>query len=167
MKAYMTNGTIDFLLKKEKKHPDLHFLFMQNNNKTIAYYEDTESTVFETARNYEVIVSKGDIKKEGFVVINNIPVTDEGRPIFETQFKNRAGMIDGSPGFQALRVLRPLQGNIYIVLVEWADELSYETWKNSESFANSHKKPSGTKERPPYSAGPSYAESFHVVEEQA
>ncbi|MCT2535582.1 antibiotic biosynthesis monooxygenase [Aquibacillus koreensis] len=163
MNAYMTSGTLDFLVKIANKHPNLHLFFMQAEDQTVVYYEDMKPTIFETARKFEVVVSNGDLREDGFVVMNNIPVTDEGKPIFESQFKQRAGMIENTPGFYALRVLRPVQGNKYVVMVQWRDQASYEKWKNSDSFAKSHAK-SGKKEKAPYAAGPSYVTNYHMVD---
>ncbi|MBM7571466.1 antibiotic biosynthesis monooxygenase family protein [Aquibacillus albus] len=164
MNAYMTNGSLAFLLKMKEQHTDKDIYLMNGTDTTLAYYEDRESTFFETARQYEIVLSTGDLQEDGYVVMNNIPVTDEGRPIFEHQFKSRAGIIDGTPGFYALRVLRPIRGNTYVVMVQWEDQASYEKWKNSEAFAKSHKKDKKTKEKPPYAAGPSYVTTYHLAD---
>ena len=164
MNAYMTNGTLDYLVKVNEQHETIELYFMNRGEVTTAYYESDEATVFDTARAYEIVVSSGNLSEDGYVVMNNIPVTDEGRPIFETGFKQRAGMIDGTPGFYALRVLRPLRGNTYVVMVQWQDKTSYEVWKNSESFAKSHQQGKKSKKRPPYAAGPSYVTEYHMVD---
>ena len=61
------------------------------------------------------------------IVLNNIPVTPEGRPLFEARFKNRAGKIENQPGFKALRVLRPKDSDTYIVLTLW-DRKNPKQW---------------------------------------
>ncbi|MDC3417257.1 antibiotic biosynthesis monooxygenase family protein [Aquibacillus salsiterrae] len=164
MNAYMTNGSFDILYKIKDKYPNKDFYFMHDNQTTLAYYEDAEKTKFATAREYEVVISNGTIQTDGFVVMNNIPVTDEGRPIFEDQFKQRSGSMDSVPGFYALRVLRPKRGNTYVVFVQWKDEQSYERWKNSGNFAKAHKKTDGVKKSAPYSAGPSYVTTYHMAD---
>ncbi|WP_077623117.1 antibiotic biosynthesis monooxygenase family protein [Sediminibacillus massiliensis] len=166
MNVYMTHGTFDFLLKQKQKHTQEKIFLMQANDSTLAYQESEGKSVFEEPRKYESFVSDGSIQEKGFVVMNNIPVTDEGRPIFETQFKSRAGSMAEVEGFQALRVLRPLHGNKYIVFVQWDKEESYKKWKNSQSFQKAHS--SGkAKERPPYHAGPSYTNEYHMVDPDA
>ncbi|MRH44146.1 antibiotic biosynthesis monooxygenase [Aquibacillus halophilus] len=165
MKAFMTNGTLDYLTRIDKQHPNLSLFLMYDQDNTLAYYEDEGPTIFDTPREFEIIVSKGELKNDGFVVMNNIPVTDEGKPIFESQFKQRAGMIEDTPGFYALRVLRPTRGNKYVVMVQWKDSQSYQEWKNSEAFSKSHSKTTKAKEKPSYSAGPSYAINYHMVED--
>lgn len=166
MYAYMTNGTVDHLRKIKDKHKNLNLLLMSSQDKTVAYYEDQQPSIFETAREYDIIVKTGELKQEGYVVMNNIPVTDEGRPIFETSFKNRAGTIEGVSGFNGMRVLRPYDGNVYVVMVQWQDQESYQHWKNSEEFAKSHKKDAKSKDKPPYTAGPSYVNEFHMDERE-
>ena len=49
-----------------------------------------KSRVFQTPRRYEVISSVGKLAEEGYFVCNNVPVTDEGRPVFEHQFSTAA-----------------------------------------------------------------------------
>lgn len=164
MKAYFTSGTYDFLAKTVSDFSEDDIFLMNGETSTLAYYEDEEKEIFDEARKYEVIVQDGTLKKEGFVVMNNIPVTEEGRPIFEDQFKQRSGMMSNVPGFQALRVLRPHHGNTYIVMVQWESEEKYSEWRNSDSFAASHSK-QGKKETPPYSAGPSYVTKYYMAKE--
>lgn len=165
MKVFMTSGTMEYLIKIKEKHVDAGILIMITDDKTIAYQETETKTVFEEAREYEAVVSKGEVLPEGFVVMNNIPVTDEGRPIFEDLFKQRAGKIEQTPGFYGLRVLRPSQGNTYVVMVQWKDETSFKNWKNSDSFQKSHQKSTKQKEGPAFAAGPSYVTTYHIADE--
>ncbi|RCW69673.1 antibiotic biosynthesis monooxygenase family protein [Saliterribacillus persicus] len=163
MKAFFTNGTYDYLQQLKDKNNAI--LILHTDEKAMAYEENETETMFESPRSYEIVVESGVLTEKGFIVMNNIPVTDEGRPIFETQFKKRAGMIDNAEGFQAMRVLRPERGNTYIVLVEWDNKEAYLKWKDSKSFADAHKKKDGDK-KPPYSAGPAYATEFEVGEKE-
>src|SRR5690625_4718669 len=89
MKAFMTNGTLDVLKSIAKKHPDIDFYYMNSDTSSLAYYEDKARNVFSSGRAYEVLITKGEIQEEGYIVMNNIPVTDEGQPIFEDRFKQR------------------------------------------------------------------------------
>lgn len=166
MTAYFTSGTYDFLTKMASDHPEEQILLMNGENSTVAYYEDENNEVFDEARKYDEVVSEGKLQSEGFVVMNNIPVTEEGKPIFEDQFKRRAGMMEKTPGFQALRVLRPHRGNTYIVMVQWENEQRYNDWRNSDSFAGSHSK-KDKKDTPSYSAGPSYVTKYYMAKEDA
>src|SRR5690625_6034402 len=83
MKAFMTNGTLDVLKSIAKKHPDIDFYYMNSDTSSLAYYEDKAKNIFSSGRGYEVLITKGKIREEGYIVMNNIPVTDEGQPILD------------------------------------------------------------------------------------
>ena len=55
-------------------------LLMQNGETALLLHETSEKTVFASPRRYEVVDGKGLLQEKGFVVMNNIPVTEEGRP---------------------------------------------------------------------------------------
>lgn len=78
--------------------------------------------------------------KTSYAVLNNIAVTQEGRPLFENRFKNRAGKVENEPGFQAIRVLRPLEGDTYVILTLWEEEKAFQDWQQSNSYQEAHKK---------------------------
>jgi heme-degrading monooxygenase HmoA len=123
-----------------EKHPEETMVLMQGENTTLLLHETEGKTIFQTPRRYEVVDGTGTFKEKGFFVLNNIPVTDEGRPIFEHRFKNRAGAIENEPGYVAFRVLRPLDSDTYVVLTEWESQPFFEKWKESQAFANAHSK---------------------------
>lgn len=111
------------------------------------YKENTEESV-EGSLQYDVLDAVGEFKGQpGYIVCNNISVTDEGRPVFENRFKNRAGLIENEPGFQAIRVLRPLSNDTYVILTMWETEQNFKDWTESRSFENAHKKTSCTSRR--------------------
>lgn len=134
----MTNGTSDLLEKIVMKHPHLMIHLMKSKTSTLAYYENAKKSIFQAGRGYEVIVQNGDIKDEGYVVMNNIPLSEEGIPVFEYRFKKRQTALNNVEGFQAFRLLKPKKGNIYVVLTQWAAEEDYEAWKESEDFSIAH-----------------------------
>ena len=72
-----------------------------------------------------------DLEERGFFVFNNIPVTDEGRPVFEHRFLERSRAIENEPGFVAFRLLRPIKSETYIVMTQWNGPHSFEAWKSS------------------------------------
>lgn len=163
MNVHMTYGTVSYLSSIRQKHPEKPILILQDGEKGLAYYEGDDSSVFTEGHEYETVDDTGEMQESGFVIMNHIPVTDEGRPIFEDRFKNRAGKIESMPGFQAIRVLRPKQGNTYIVLTQWKDQKSFENWKTSQSFQKAHQHSRNSK-GPSFSAGPSYVTSYVMVE---
>lgn len=135
----MTNGTLSFLIKLEEQHPEIDFYLMNSNTGSLAYYENKEKNVFSSGREYDVLVQSGDIQKKGHVVMNNIPVTDDDRPVFEDRFKQQQKAVDDAPGFLAFRLLRQKKGNKYVIFTQWATANDFENWKNSDQFAKAHK----------------------------
>ncbi|WP_026582395.1 antibiotic biosynthesis monooxygenase family protein [Bacillus sp. J33] len=169
MKFYMTSGTYEYLKKIEEKHPNETMLTMQNPDTALLIHETSGATLFKEPRKYEVIDSSGTFDNAGFAVLNNIPVTDEGRPLFEHRFKNRAGLIENEPGFAAIRVLRPLESNTYIILTLWNDEKSYRDWQGSKAFEKAHVKQeaeSGIDKQPHIFSSPSYAAKYYIPEDE-
>ncbi|GAE25900.1 hypothetical protein JCM9140_1921 [Halalkalibacter wakoensis JCM 9140] len=110
---------------------------MHGESEMYVYVE--EETDNDQAKNYEILSETGTIHNSGFVVINNIPVSEEGRQGFEERFQNRAGLVEGEPGFQAIRILRPLSDDTYAIMTIWDDEESFNNWQTSKSYENAHK----------------------------
>lgn len=136
---YFTSGTVEYLKKRLEEHPNETMKLMQNNDSCLLVHETNGPSLFKEPRKYEVIDSSGNVLvNSGYAVFNHIPVTDEGRPLFEYQFKNRKGSVEKQPGFLAIRVLRPLNSDTYIIFTLWKDESSFKNWKSSTSFATAH-----------------------------
>lgn len=168
MNLFMTTGTYDFMKKMREKHADETMVLMQGENSTLLLHETEGKSVFQTPRRYEVVDGTGTFQEKGFFVFNNIPVTDEGRPIFEHRFKNRAGAIENEPGYVAFRVLRPLDSDTYVVLTEWESPAFFEKWKESQAFSKAHAKPEGApaEKRPNIFSGSSYVTTYKAKPEE-
>lgn len=158
----MTNGTLQLLQGIAEENPHNKFYFMNNDTSTLMYYESEDENVFTSGRAYDVLLSKGNIVQGGFVVMNNIPVTEEGRPVFEHRFRKRQNEVDSMPGFQAFRLLRPADGNTYVVFTQWVSEQDFNNWKNSKQFKHAHKG-SGTKP-PAYFADRPFIMKYHMID---
>ncbi|WP_100011418.1 antibiotic biosynthesis monooxygenase family protein [Lentibacillus sediminis] len=139
MNAYMTIGTQDFLKKLQEKHEEIPIYLMNSTSGSLAYYESEEKNIFSSGKAYDIVLESGQMEEKGYVVMNNIPVTDEGRKPLEERFRERKGTIEQTPGFQAFRFLRPQKGNTYVVLTQWASANDFENWKNSDQFKKAHK----------------------------
>lgn len=139
MNAYMTIGTQDFLKKLQEKHENIHIYLMNSTSGSLAYYEGSGKSIFASGKAYDMVLESGQMEEKGYVVMNNIPVTDEGRKPLEERFRERKGTIEQTPGFQAFRFLRPQKGNTYVVLTQWGTEKDFENWKNSDQFKQAHK----------------------------
>lgn len=140
MNVFITSGTFEFLRNIKMNNENEKLILLQNENKCLLLQETTGSTLFKEPRKYETVDGVGELKQEGYIVMNNIPVSDEGRPMFEHMFKNRAGKIEGQPGFKAIRILRPIGFETYIILTQWDNESSFNAWQTSQSFADAHSK---------------------------
>lgn len=139
MFIYLTSGTPDFMEKKLKEHKSKGKMYvLHGSNNSVLLHETDGKTVFATPRKFEVLDQLNDIEQSGYFVLNNIPVTDEGRPVFEKRFLNQTKLIEKEPGLIAYRFLRPLNSETYIVLTQWTGPNSYDTWKNSQSFKDAH-----------------------------
>lgn len=166
MNVFMTNGTFDYLLKIKESYRNEQMLLMAKEDAALLLHETNGETIFKEPRRYETIEAVGTFENAGYVVMNHIPVTDEGRPLFEHRFKNRDGAIDKQPGFVGIRVLRPLSSDTYVILTLWKNEEDFEGWKQSGDFRKSHQKGSQGNEggKPPRKifSGASYVTKYYI-----
>ncbi|WP_047982487.1 antibiotic biosynthesis monooxygenase family protein [Ornithinibacillus contaminans] len=162
MNAFMTNGTIDFLSKLAAKYPAIKLHLMNGASNDLAYYEGKKQAIFQAGRSYEIVVHAGNIFESGYVVMNNIPVTEEGKAILEDSFKKRRQEVEKQAGFQAFRLLKPLNGNTYVVFTQWDSMESYEQWKQSEGFQKAHAKTTP----PAYFADRPFVTTYQMVEKE-
>jgi heme-degrading monooxygenase HmoA len=95
------------------------------------------------------------------VVANRIPVAEGYESAFEERFQRRKGLIDHEDGFIRNLVLRPVEGDCYVVMTFWRDQEAFEAWCNSDSFRAAH-----GGERPPKEmfSGPNRLEVHEVIQ---
>ena len=73
------------------------------------------------------------------VVANRIPVNPDYAEAFEDRFRERAGLVDGMPGFIKFQILRPTEeGDPYIVQTYWESHEHFTAWTESEEFKQGH-----------------------------
>lgn len=95
-------------------------------------------------------------------VANRIHVKAEYHDTFEARFRERAGLVDGMPGFIANHVLRPTRhGDPFVVLTFWESLAAFEAWTTSDAFRQGHAR-SGTLPKDAFS-GPNVLEIHEVV----
>ncbi len=75
-----------------------------------------------------------------FVVMNRMIVPKDLREQFEVAFLTRAGAIDRRPGFVRLEILRPTDGDEYVIMSHWNSAADFEGWTKSEEFAEGHRR---------------------------
>lgn len=72
-------------------------------------------------------------------VANRIYVAPEYAEQFESKFRERAGLVDGMPGFVSNTVLRPVnEGDPYVVLTLWQSRADFLNWVRSDAFVKGH-----------------------------
>jgi heme oxygenase (mycobilin-producing) len=171
MNVYITHGTYDYLKKLKDMNENENMLLLQNEDTTYLFHETLGESVFKEPQRYEAVDQSGNLVFDrGFAVINFIPVTEEGRPLFEYRFKNRAGQIENEPGFVAMRVLRPISSDTYAIFTLWEDENAFTNWQNSKSFEKAHAKKktsdessSANNKHPQIFPRPSYVKKYNVI----
>lgn len=74
------------------------------------------------------------------VVMNRIPVAPGREQEFEKTFTERDRAVDRMPGFIDMQVLRPCEGNTYVVLTRWKSRAAFKDWTESEAFISAHRR---------------------------
>lgn len=137
--------------------------FVLTNGGEAAAIHEQETLVDDQTEVYEILDQKGRLEDGGFAVFNNIPVTDEGRELFESRFQNRAGLVEKEPGFAAIRILRPIDSDTYVILTMWEDESAFTNWQASQAYSHAHKKrgtSEGIDKRPNIFPRPSFVTTY-------
>jgi heme-degrading monooxygenase HmoA len=73
------------------------------------------------------------------VKFNVLTVPEGAGEKLEERFANRAGLVEGQPGFEEFQLLRPVEGtDRYLVYTRWRDEESFRAWLESQAFRHGH-----------------------------
>ncbi len=168
MKIYLTHGTYHYLKTKKDEFSNELIVLMQNEDQTLLLHETNRNCVFNEPRKYDVLDSEGSFPLKGYVVMNHVPVSEEGRPVFEYRFSKRPGLIDKEPGFIAMRILRPMNSDTYIIITVWHNEQSYQNWQKSNAYEKTHEKrgtPEGVDHYKSFFPRPSYLKTYFITDE--
>ncbi len=71
------------------------------------------------------------------IAINRLRVPAEYTEHLERAFAGATNM-NGVPGFRSFKFLKNVGGGEYLVLTEWDDRQSFETWTESDAFVRAH-----------------------------
>src|SRR5699024_3943681 len=71
---------------------------------------------------------------------NYEPIDENGKSAFEERSLNRARAIENTPGFIAIKVLRSVVDNTYVVLTQWESTEAFNDWQHSGAYQKAHKK---------------------------
>lgn len=105
------------------------------------------------------------------IVANRMPISEGYEDDFLGRFRNRAGLVDDTPGFVRNLVMEPLSHpheadhatRYHVVLTLWESEEAFWNWTRSDAFEAAHA------DRPPPEmfAGDSVLEMHRVVLDSA
>lgn len=166
-KMYITTGTLEYLHSVKEKYANENMVLLEGGDYAVLLHETDGETVFQEPRHYEVLDAVGELGG-AFAVFNNIPVTDEGRPLFEYRFSQRARLIEKEPGFVAIRVLRPLSNDTYIIMTFWEGKEHFQNWQRSKAYEKAHERREAAKQeeqQPTIFPRPSYVTTYTVIRE--
>ncbi|WP_062352209.1 antibiotic biosynthesis monooxygenase family protein [Bacillus kwashiorkori] len=137
MFIFLTSGTHDYMERIFNKNHNhgTKLVYMYNMDHALLLQESAKKTIFQLPRKYEILESEHHLPNEGFAALHYIPVNDDNRERFEYRLKNRGKIIHGADGFVAIRVLRPIKNDSYIILTCWKNEETFKDYKASNRFA--------------------------------
>lgn len=81
-----------------------------------------------------------------FVMMNRMQVPPKWQEHFEEIFKDRKRAVDRRPGFIRAEILRPLEGDTYIVMTYWKSKGDFEGWVGSPEYREGHQRVKDFKE---------------------
>lgn len=136
MNLYITSGTTDYMEKLVEKNKKENLIILNGDGNSVLLHETEKKSIFAVPRKFEVIDSIGDLQQMGFYVFLNIPVSEEGRPVFEKQFLDSSSTLKNDTSLIAYRFLRPIKSETYIILTQWTGPASFDVWKNSAHYKN-------------------------------
>ncbi|MEK5443859.1 MULTISPECIES: antibiotic biosynthesis monooxygenase family protein [unclassified Fredinandcohnia] len=165
MNFYMAFGTIDFLIKLQEKHRNENMTAFYNNETAILLHETTKKSVFAAPRKYEVLTAIGEIESAKFSAFTYIPVTEEGKPLFEYNITQMSSVFQNSRGFIAFRALKPIKSDTFVVVSFWEKESFYLDWTHSNSFEQLDQFIQKTKAglNQTIFSGPVYTKTYHSI----
>jgi len=162
MKIFKWLGNEQEVMKIKEQIGNGMNIHLKNNEEHLLLLEEESSPIGWT-ESYEVLDRTGELEPGRFAVLNNIPVSEDGKELFEQRFRNRAGLIEQEPGFVAIRVLRPLDSDTYVILTMWENEESFTGWQQSQAYSKAHAKrgtSEGIDKRPNIFPRPSFVTTY-------
>src|SRR5699024_5397507 len=128
-----------FIITNEKPNNSSIEALKIKHESEILYLFTTSDERFNN-KNYEPIDENGELQNRGTIVLNNIPIAEDGKSDIEERLLNRAREIERTHGLLAIKVLRPLVDNTYVVLTQWESTEAFNDWQHSGAYQKAHKK---------------------------
>ena len=151
MNIHVTYGDVTELKAIKESLTSEQLVLMELGNEAVLIQENDGTAGFAEADSYTVLDASGEIINGNYAVFNNIPVTTEGRELFEQRFMDRARQIEDT----------------YVILTKWEDEASFKAWQNSQAYANAHNKrgtDEGIDKKPNIFSRPSFVTTYQKVD---
>ncbi len=168
MNFYIAFGTPDFLKKLQNKHKTKNMNAFFNNETAMLLHETTKKSVFAAPRKYEIITGSGDISHANFASFTYVPVSDEGKPLFESQISNMSMLFQNVSGLVAYRVLRPIKSDSFVITTFWENASSYSDWSHSIAFEQLEQLIEKNKAglNTTIFSGPVYTKTYYLLEDE-
>lgn len=89
------------------------------------------------------------------VKINALEIPPQGGDEIVKRFTARMSSLADVAGFEGFELLRPTgeTESRWFVYTRWADQASYEAWRDGDGAGRAHAAPSGESAKPPVSMG--------------
>lgn len=71
-------------------------------------------------------------------IINHLPVKEGAADRIVERFAQSRGHVQDFPGFISMEVLRSEEGDEVLVITRWRDRAAFDSWVQSEAFAEAH-----------------------------
>ena len=100
-----------------------------------------------------------------FIAINRMSVPDKFKERFQQAFLDRAQAVDRRPGFVRAEVLKPKEGDEFIVMTHWQSEEDFNAWVGSPEFHEGHRRMADFKDENGKIALTSSVEKYELLTE--
>lgn len=137
MNFYVTSGTPNYMEKLIAKNKQEPLILLHGNGNSIVLHETEKKSIFAVPRKFEVLDSKGTFEQKGYFTFYNMPIMSDGRPVFEKNVLDVIPTLKTNDAVIAYRFLRPVKAETYLLIIQWGGPVSFEVWKNSDSYTNS------------------------------
>lgn len=165
MYASFTSGTYHFLEQLTKKYLHKHdFYFMKSARSTIVYYEHKrKKSIFVSGKTFSILKSYETIQPKGFVTMEHIPVSSDSADAFEARAKKLFLDLTERRGVVAMRLLRQLKKDEFVILTQWKSERDEEFWRTSPTYEYQNVRDFARMSA--YFAERPFVNSFYMIEE--
>lgn len=74
-----------------------------------------------------------------YITINTLQIPPGAASVLESRFRERRNEVDGEPGFQGFKLLRPKAGtDRYYVVTTWESKAHFDAWMQKREERKAH-----------------------------